>query len=102
MRRLSPCAIRNWTKVLSHLPMLKRLSLRGNYIKDNLERLLGPVPSSLEHLNLEDCGLSNADLMFLGKSKHRMTLTELSLGDNDLGEKFSGLLKLVNVIPRVR
>ena len=41
LRRLSPCALRNWTKVLAHLPLLKRLSLRGNYIKDSLEILLG-------------------------------------------------------------
>ena len=101
LRRLSPCALRNWTKVLAHLPLLKRLSLRGNYIKDSLEILLGTVPFSLEHLNLEDCGLSDHDLKFLGRSKHRLTLTELSIGDLDLGDKFSGILKLITVIPKV-
>lgn len=33
VRRISPCAIRNWSTVLRQIPKLKHLSLRGNFLK---------------------------------------------------------------------
>ena len=61
------------------------------------------MPFSLLSLNLEDCGLSAKDFRFLASSQHRNTLTELNIGDLDMGDdKFGHILHLIKSVPRVR
>ena len=103
LRRFSPVALKNWSSIFPHLRSLRRLSLRGNYLRHNLEELLRKVPFSLLSLNLEDCGLSAKDFRFLAGSQHRNTLTELNIGDLDMGDdKFGHILHLIKSVPRVR
>lgn len=102
LRRISPTAIKAWSSVLPHLRSLKKLSLRGNYLRHTLEHLLRNVPFSLQSLNVEECCLSSKDLQFLAISPHHRTLTEINLGDLDLGDdRFGHILGLVKVIPRL-
>lgn len=95
-------ALKNWSSIFPHLRSLRRLSLRGNFLRHNLEELLRKVPFSLLSLNLEDCSLAAKDFRFLAASPHRNTLTELNIGDLDLGDdKFGHILHLIKSLPRV-
>ena len=96
MKRLSPCALSNWTRVFPVLTSsLRHLSLRGNLLQDHLESLFCKVVFNLSSLNVEDCGLTVNDMAFLARSRHRNTLTVLKMGDLDLGLKFMGVLQIL-------
>lgn len=80
---------------------LKYLSLRGQFIQDHAERLLGKVQFCLHSLNLEDCGLTGADMAFLGRSKQRISLRILKAGGLDLGKYFPGLVQMLKGMKQV-
>ena len=96
LKRLSPCALANWTEVFPLLsPSLRHLSLRGQLLTDHVERLLRRAAFNLVSLDVEDCGLAAADMAFLARSRHRNSLAVLRAGDFDLGDKFMGLVQLL-------
>ncbi len=56
---------------------------------------------SLLTLDVEDCGMSVEDMLFLADSKHCSTLNSISIGDVGLGNKFEGISVLLQSVQRV-
>eukprot|EP00094_Tigriopus_californicus_P008586 TCALIF_08275-PA protein Name:"Protein of unknown function" AED:0.14 eAED:0.14 QI:1/0.66/0.25/1/1/1/4/160/593 len=100
-REPSPCAIHSWKEVLKHLPRLKFLYLGGNCVTNCLEELLGNVPFSLTSLNVEGSRLAAKDYEFLANSKHAQTITDISLGDFDLGTKFDSIMLVLKSLEKI-
>lgn len=70
--------------MLAQLPLLQRLNLNNNRLKNKLYRLLSPLQRPLLYLSLCGCGLSQQDLEYLTRCQHAPFLQELDLSENYL------------------
>lgn len=97
----SPSAIANWKEVLNRLPRLKTLYLGGNCVTGKLESLIGNVPFSLVSLNVEGSRLNAMDYRFLASGKHAKTISEISMGDFDLGNKYDNIMEVLTSLAKI-
>ena len=84
--------------ILSALPLLVRLDLSNNRLKHKLSEILPQVSKPLEYLRLCACGLKDTDIIYLGLSHHTSGLRELDISENCLGETFTDVITVLNVL----
>ncbi len=82
---------------LASLPLLSRLDLSNNRIKNQLATILGSI-APLKHLELAACGLSDEDLLYLSRSRHVEHIQELDISENNFSRHFEHLVTLLNAL----
>ena len=85
-------------EMLGALPLLQRLNLSNNRLKQKLYRVLENLQQPLKYLNLCGCGLSQQDLLYLARSQHSTHLQELDLSENSIGSGLPALMTLIQAI----
>ncbi|XP_061752705.1 leucine-rich repeat-containing protein 14B [Nerophis ophidion] len=70
--------------LLARLTCLTRLSLGFSVLTGHIRRLLSPLPTALESLELANCCLSRVDMTYLSNSLHSENLVQLDLSGHQV------------------
>ncbi|XP_028851177.1 leucine-rich repeat-containing protein 14B [Denticeps clupeoides] len=75
-------------ELLSQLICLSELGVAFSSLTGHLRRLLSPLTTPLQRLDLTNCGLTAVDMAYLANSLHSEHLVQLDLSGHDVCELF--------------
>ncbi|RXM97650.1 Leucine-rich repeat-containing protein 14B [Acipenser ruthenus] len=94
VRRLAPedeAVLSHIGELLSKLTRLNELSLAFSTLTGRIRKLLSPLTTPLQVLEIANCSLNHADMAYLANSLHAEYLQRLDLSGHDVADLFPSM-----------